>query len=189
MDNKKSKYDNHLKKILKNLLNDKTIFQKKFDTAQSLREFLVVYTVDEFIKTVLKVTDTNYKNELHRILKPHVKKLFNEEFKDLIKAKFELYQNKKKVNEQKIFDEDKKLKGDLRLIRTFLDDSSYSNLKGVKNITARLPHPDREDRIVVIVNLDKSQLVSADLEQITSSIWRDIEKLFGVQTYVQYRWI
>lgn len=188
MQNKKTKYDDNLRKILKSLLNDKTVFKKKFDDLQSFKEYLIVYTVDEFIKSTLKVEDNNYKNELHRILKPHVKKLFQEEFKDLIKTRYEMFQNKKKLTEQRVKKELADMENDLRLIRTFLDDSSYKNLDGVKNIGVRLPRPDQEDRIVVVVYFDKNQIVSGPIESITDSIWKDIKNLFGVSTHVQFRW-
>lgn len=189
MENKKSKYDNHLKRILKNLLNDKSVFEKKFESISELKEYLVVYTVDEFIKNILKVTDTNYKNELHRILKPHVKKLFTNDFKDLIKNRFELYQNKKKLNEQNEKEQLSKMKTDLRRIRTFLEESSYSNLEGIKSIDVRLPHPDLEDRIVIVVNLDKAKLLVGEIGNVCDSIWNDVFNLFDVRTHVQWRWI
>lgn len=188
MEKKKPKYDEHLKKILRKFLNDRDILKKEFEDLQSFKDYLIVYTVDEFIFTVLKVTDAQYKGELHRILKPHVKKLFNSEFKDLIKARFDLLQNKKKLNEDSFgLDRGRNLDKSLRLVRSFLDDSSYKNNKNVVEIGARLPR-FTEDNIVVTVFLDKRD-TSIEPSDITDSIYQDLLKMFGIKTYVQYQWI
>lgn len=189
MEKKKTNYDEPLKKIFKQLLNDKATLKKEFDDLQSYKDYLIIYTVDEFIASTLKVSDTAYKNELHRILKPYVKKFLNSEFKNLIKARFELLQNKKKLNENSLSPDKKRDLGkELRLVRAFLDDSIYKNMDGVKGLGARLPR-NLEDNIVVNLFCDSEDGIHEELTNIADNLYNDIKKVLGIKTYVTLTWI
>ena len=191
MASKKTKYDDNLRSILKSLLNSKNLLNKKFEDLPSFKDYLLIHCVDEFINTTLNVSDKAYKNELHRILKPHVKKLFGNEFKDLIKVRFELFQNKKKLEEQTDKEQKLKLERELRLVRSFLEDSSHNKKVGISRLGAELQRPFG-DRVIVNVYLNAEGIGARenfDPYSYSDQIYNTIKNVLGIETYVTLKWI